>query len=470
VTLLVGTLALGLAAPALADPPANDLRTAPQAITLPAQVRATTSEATVDADEPFSDCGAIKNSVWYSFTASDSQALVVALDASGDMDAVVDVYQRVRSQLTPISCRRTNAKGAATLDVDTTAKADYLIRVAPLANSVAAGFLLRVVVPQSPATPPGTALPAAGLTGSVDPFSNPDNAYAARLTKGVTYRVNLVTTGPHCVRADLFAPGFYGRSAKLTIDCDQETVFTPPRSGVYSLRVKSPRASRTPRTYRVAIGRAGPDDSAPGIPLADDHRLRGSLHGSGLDALDLYRFTVDRRSDVRFRLTTTRDFNLVLLNASGGRLACGCGEPGTKEYVHRLRKGRYFLAVRALDGAGGGYVLSRLARVITRSRMLVQDRRDASFPPGSTVSLHLAVTPDVNGRATLVIERFDPLAGWLFYARRHPRNTDAVAFRPPFPGKWRVTGSYDGTRTSSPSDGGTATFQVLEPLAPTPPR
>src|SRR3954471_13177702 len=136
---LVGILALVLAAPALAAPPPNDLRTAPQPLTLPAQVRASTEEATIDADEPFSDCGTIKSSVWYSFTAGQTQALVLALDASGDMDAVIDVFQRVRSQLTPITCRRTNSRGAATLDLDTTAKIDYLIRVAPLSNSVAAG-------------------------------------------------------------------------------------------------------------------------------------------------------------------------------------------------------------------------------------------------------------------------------------------------------------------------------------------
>jgi hypothetical protein len=40
-----------------------------------------------------------------------------------------------------------------------------------------------------------------------------------------------------------------------------------------------------------------------------------------------------------------------------------------------------------------------------------------------------------------------------------------VAFRPPSVGRWRVTGDYDGTRTSSPSPGGTARFRVQEPLS-----
>jgi len=40
----------------------------------------------------------------------------------------------------------------------------------------------------------------------------------------------------------------------------------------------------------------------------------------------------------------------------------------------------------------------------------------------------------------------------------------AVSFRPPTVGRWRVTGAFDGTRTASPSDGGTATLLVTEPL------
>jgi hypothetical protein len=464
--MLVGLL--WLASPAAAAPPANDARTAAQALTLPALVRGTTVDATVDADEPSSGCAGIKDSVWYSFTAASSRELIVALDAAGDLDAVVEVFTRRRSQLSAVTCEQTNRNGTATLDVDEQAGTDYLIRVGALANSVDDRFTLRVVEPEAPARPPGTPLPARGTTGQVDRLSNPDNAYAARLTEGVTYRINLVTTGPRCTRLDLFAPGAYGRLAEATINCDDETVYTPPRSGVYSLRIQAPRGSRTPRSYRLRVGRAGPDDSAPGLELADDRRVRGSLHGAGLDALDLYRFTVPRRSDLTVRLRTTRDFDLKLLDGRGRRLGCECGEPGEKTLVRRLRRGSYFIAVQARDGAGGGYVLSRLASVITRATMLADGHRSETVAPGHTVALALRVTPPVGGRATLVIERHDPLAGWLFYAREHPRvQGDAATFpfRPPSVGRWRVTGAYDGTRSSSPSAGGTARFRVQEPLS-----
>jgi hypothetical protein len=73
----------------------------------------------------------------------------------------------------------------------------------------------------------------------------------------------------------------------------------------------------------------------------------------------------------------------------------------------------------------------------------------------------------VSGPASVLVERYDPLSGWLFYARHHARVTGTaatVAFQPPFVGHWRASGVYEGTRTTSPSEGGTARFTVLEPL------
>ena len=52
------------------------------------------------------------------------------------------------------------------------------------------------------------------------------------------------------------------------------------------------------------------------------------------------------------------------------------------------------------------------------------------------------------------VERYDPFAGWLFHVQYRPTvsGSDAtVTFRPPSVGRWRVTGSYDGTRKTSPS-------------------
>ena len=122
--------------------------------------------------------------------------------------------------------------------------------------------------------------------------------------------------------------------------------------------------------------------------------------------------------------------------------------------------------MRARDGDGGGYSLSRLARTITRSRMLVDGARSGAVPVGTSVALQLNVTQEVNGPATFTVERFDPLAGWLFDTRFTPRvrgGLASVSFRPPSVGRWRVSGEYLGTRTASASRGGTASFRVTEP-------
>jgi hypothetical protein len=459
---------LCFAAPAAAAPPPNDARTSPQDLgRLPALVSGTTVDATMEADEPIPACGAIKNSVWFSFSVSSDRDLLVALDAGGDMDAVVDLFARERSQLTPVDCRRTNRRGEATIDADAEAGTAYLVRVAALSNSVTDRFTLRVVLPDEPAQPPGARLPASGTSGKVDRFANPDDAWAIRMEEGRTYRINLVTVDRGRVQAALYAPGGFGGNPEEALRGDQHTVFTAPAAGVYTVHVQAPRASRAALRYRLRAGLAGRDDSAPGLMLADDRRVGGSLHGNELDALDLYRFTVARRSDVRVRLRTKRDFDLRLLTDGGRRMSASTGFAGTKELTRRLAPGRYFIAIRARDGARGRYALSRLSRVITHATTLVDGRRSTTAAPGETVQLSVRVTPTVTGEASLLVERHDPIAGWLFYSRHHPRvsgQAATVAFQPPFVGRWRVTGDYEGTRTSSPSSGGTAHFSVLEPL------
>jgi hypothetical protein len=467
VPLLLAAALLAGPRPAAAAPPPNDARASAQAVgALPATLRGTTVEATLEADEPFSSCGGPgKGSVWYSFGAAEARDMLVALDADGDMDAIVDVFLRERSQVTPVGCQPTNRRGEATVDLDAAARASYLVRVSPLANSVTTGFTLRVVAPDRPARPPGQALPVAGASGQVDRFANPDDAWAIAMTAGRTYRINYATPERGCPRAELNEPG--GGASVRSLRCDAQTVFTPPRSGRYTVFVRAPRASRARIAYRLGAGPARADDTAPGIELANDDRVGGSLRGAALDGLDLYRFSVARRSDLRVRLGTSHDFHLVLLGDGGQRLGCACGGAGDKQLDRRIAPGRYFIAVRARNADGGSYVLRRLARTITSSRTLADGERSATLPAGGSIQLGLAVTPAVDGRATLVVERFDPVAGWLYDSRRRPRVSGGratFAFRPPSVGRWRVTGSYDGTRRASPSAGGIAHFRVTEPV------
>ena len=88
------------------------------------------------------------------------RGILAALDAGGEMDASSRSSSASARRSTPVACEPTNRRGMATVDIDAARGADYLIRVAPLANSVTEGFSLRVVVPDQPAQPPGRALPA----------------------------------------------------------------------------------------------------------------------------------------------------------------------------------------------------------------------------------------------------------------------------------------------------------------------
>ena len=245
-TAVLTVLGVLVAQPASAAAPANDARTSPQALSLPATVAGTTVEATLEVDEPFSTCGrALKNSVWYSFTSTTSRSVILALDAAGDMDAAVDVFRRQRSQLTPVTCQLTNARGEATVDIDVAEDAAYLVRVAALTNSVTDRFSLLAVVPDRLASAPGPLLPAGGVARTIDRFANPDDAWSARLVRGRTYRVNFVTKGDGCASVSVHRPKTGFGSALLHRSCDAHAVFAATTSGRYSFHVEAPRATRS---------------------------------------------------------------------------------------------------------------------------------------------------------------------------------------------------------------------------------
>jgi len=473
--LMATVVTFGLLAPAaMAAPPANDDRANASPLTLPATVRGTTVDSTLEPGEPFSCAGPIGGSVWYSLSApSAARDLVLELDAAGDLDATVDVYRRDRSQLTSLTCAQTNRRGRLTLDFTQARGAALLIRVAPRENSANDAFTLRVVQPDAPERPPGRPLRASGASGSVDRIANPDDAYGVTMHAGTTYRVHLVSRR-RCVDASLFPPGtgsFPGGDAVRTFDCDAYFLFTPGpgRGGRYSVQVRAPRSVRGALPYHVAVARAGEDDTAPGLVLANDVPARGRLAGGGADVVDLYRFSVSRPSilDLRLRTGGSNPFNLQLVGAAGRRIACACGDFGSQGIRLRLRPGRYYAAVRARNGASGAYRVSRLTRTITKTRVLVDGKHSTEVTPGSTVDIGVLVTPGVDGPVTVDVERFDPLAGWQFFTRfrRTASGGNAtIPFTPPSVGRWRVRATYDGTRRAAPSGPGRASFVVAEPL------
>lgn len=183
--------------------------------------------------------------------------------------------------------------------------------------------------------------------------------------------------------------------------------------------------------------------------------MRGAVRSTGVDVLDLYRFDVVRRSDLDLRLgaASGKRFDLQLLTDRGRRLECACGGSGGAAIRTRLRAGRYFAVVRARSGAGR-YRLRRVSRTITR--VGVGFGRDV-VAPGRAVVLGVRVRPGVSGSVRVLLQRFDPLAGWQFLRSSRLQASGGSArlpFAPPAVGRYRARVDFLGTRTASPSESG----------------
>jgi len=453
-----------LPAPALAAPPANDQRAAAQPLALPAGVSGTTRDSTLEPDEPGS-CAELRGSVWYAIQPAAGRRLVARLAASGDLDAVVDVFQRTRSQLTPVECDVGNKRGQAEVSFRSPSKepASYLVRVGQRANSVPGSFRLDVFTPQPAPRPPGPQLPAGGVTRTVNDTTNASDAFSTVMRAGITYRIHRAQA-KGCTRLELFAPGttdFEDDSPVKTAGCGGYFLFTPAagEGGRYSLVVNAQQRRRNDQRYHLQVSRARQDDTSPGLPLANYQRARGSLRGSGVDVVDLYRFSIATKSQLRLRVSG--GFRLQLLRDNGARLGSGDGE-----FERRVSKGRYFVAVRALKTASGRYVLQRAARAVTRASITIDGKTSAQSAPGRAVRIAVHVKPGVAGPVRITIERFDPLAGWQFNRRLTAVASGggaSVAFTPPSEGRWRASAEYRGTRLAAPSDTGLARLLVASP-------
>ena len=467
---LAALLAAGLvsATGALAAPPANDTRASAQALQLGDRVSGTTVEATSDEDDA-SGCGPSNTpSVWYRLDATRDGRAIADLQASGDLDVVLDVYMLQRSQFSSLRCDRSDKRGRASTSWTIKRGRSYLIRVSQQPQSVEGNFTLTVDLGQPPASPPGRALPQGGGTGDVQQVFEPSNAWSTDLSEGVTYRINLSPKG--CVRLSIYGPGTrsFEERARRELRCGGYTLFTPGphESGRYSFLVEPGSSRRTPQSYRLEVARAGTDDTAPGLFVRNHTRLHGALNANGVDVVDLYRFDVVQSSitDLVLRGPGGADFDLVLVTAGGHRIRCACS-PESDENIHvRTPPGRYFAAVRARRHAAGRYRLTRASKTITHTKLHVSPRSGA---PGDAVNLRVGVAPRASGPVTIVVERFDPLTGYQFVRRFETRASGGFAsatFQPPSVGRYRARANFPGTRIAAGSKTGWVKFQVESPL------
>jgi hypothetical protein len=466
-----GPIAAGLAvfavvfaatgAAAATTAPVNDAQADAQVIhSLPAAISGTVVGATTEPGAPgsASTCGGTSASVWYSLRSTSAQRIAVDLDASGALEATVDVYHAVRSQLNSVVCERTDVKGKSSLSFNASKNGLYLIRVAAIEGSQLAPFTLEVFLPTPAVRPPGLPLPAAGVSGHVDPIQNVNAAYAVTLRAGVSYLINLANgSGGGCVDGRLYPPGTRsfeeGSPAVVHINCRGYRLFTPGpgQGGRYSFEVTPQQ--RGVKHFRLQVARADSSETAPGLALGNYAHGHGHLDGKGVHVLRLYRMDVTSHSNLTLRLQApaSADFNLQLRNVNGSVVECACGDSGSQTLQHQLEPGRYYAVVAVRDNSSGSFTLVRESRTITTTRLSFAA---TSATAGQGVGIAVKVAPGASGPVTVDVERFDPVFGWQFYRESHATASDGAAsvpFTPPAVGRWRAKASYGGSRTFSPS-------------------
>jgi hypothetical protein len=474
--LLLGALSFATAAgaeeaskPPAPPVPANDTLAGAQVIhSLPASLNGTTVGATTEANEVQSGCSTpTAGSVWYSLRVGGAHRVALQLAASGALDATVDVYHAVRSQLSSVACQQTEGEGKASLSFEASKNGLYEIRVAALVGSALAPFTLEVFQPTPAVSPPGAPLPAAGVSGQVDRIQNVNAAYSFLLHSGVSYIVNLTneTHGGACVSGALFGPGttsFGGEEeeqqsgALLRIQCGGYRLFTPGagQGGLYSLDVTPRFSHRGVQRFHLLIAPAGAGETTPGLALPNYGLERGHLDGRGVPVLRLYRMEVTTHSNLTLKLTAPEgaEFKLQLLNQNGNVIECDCEGSGSESLAHRLAPGTYYAVVAERNHTSGNFTLLRESRTITSTS--ISFTSGAKALAGQSLGISVKVTPAESGPVSVEIQRFDPVFGWQYYREEHVLAGVGIAtvpFTPPTVGMWRAEATYEGSRTASPS-------------------
>jgi hypothetical protein len=425
------------------DPPANDRSAAATRVRgLPATVSGTTVGARSEESDP-AQCGLSGGSVWYRLPGRQG-LVVLRLQTARNLDAVLVVVERSGARSGGIACRRTTARGAATVAFNARRGSAYHVVVGHPESAERGTFTLRVVAADAPERLARRALPARGVRASLNGLTNPNDLWRLALRPGVGYRIAFASSS--CAGLTLRRAG--RSAALLVLPCGGYRVFTPgpDGGGRYVLDVNAAASERT-QSYRLQVSPVQADDVGIGLPLRSHAVRRGALSPQSVDIIDVYHFDVERQSDVRLTLRGGEPFTLRLVTESGGRLGSGA------DVRRRLGPGRYVVGVSASPGTpGGSYGLALLVRDITSTTLVLAD---AELPRGTTLVLRPTVTPAAaGGRIELQIDRFDPFGGWQFFRLLRTSVGSSVGWTPPRAGTWRVRASFLGTQAASPSRSG----------------
>src|SRR4051794_7644191 len=353
IVLMASAAVVPAGAVALAQPPNDKRQDATRVSRLPAFLTGTTIDATA-AGADVNGCSEVAGSVWYRIDPGRTRRVVARLKANGDLEATLDVYERLRSDQSLITCDNSDVHGSAAVAFNARKGKSYLVRVGRRSGSAADAFSL-ALEGAGGVRLPGPPLRAGGISGTLDRVDRTAQAWSTRLETGRRYRVSVVHRGPGCVRASVYRAGVTPRPDRpplQAVGCKGYALFTP-RAGQgrrFSVLVRASGARGLQR-YRLRVAPATRDDSAPGVHIANYQRVRGALDPGGIDLVDLFRFDVTRRSVLFLHLRSRRGKpDLLLLDPFGKIIRCACDGTGS---LHKgLHPGRFFIAARARRSGG----------------------------------------------------------------------------------------------------------------------
>lgn len=429
-------------------------------------------------DAPTITCASVAGVTWYTVKAPRRGAMVARLAARGELDGALAVYRIVRSQRIPVLCAATNRHGRARLAWYAYSDGSYLIGVARRTGSAAGPFDLSVLAAEPAERPPGAALSSGVARSTINPVLDAYDAYAVQMQKGVTYRLNLTTPwSKGCIGYRLFhAPtsSFTHATAVAESECGGYSTFTPgiDGGGAYSIVVAANGGDPVEHAYRLEVGAASADDTAPGIKLQNGEYVTGTLSGRELDVVDMYRFGVPRTNQlttIELHQKANVGFDLYVLDETGRRVAAIHQGHGLQALRLHIPDGRYYAVLESRKGATGSYGLQIRVRDVTATSIAAGGTQYLESPPGIALPLTVQVQQASHGgRVVVEIDHFDPIARWHYAATIEGAVTASGVFStswvPPSVGHFRARARFLANPYSSFSESDYVRMHVIEPL------
>lgn len=450
---------------------------AKEVVNVPSTVSDTASGG-MRGDAPVPTCGTPTGVNWYTVRAPHRGAMVAKLVAHGELDGAVAVYRIVRSQRMPLLCVATNRHGRARVAWYAYTEGSYLIGVVRRQGSAVDTFALSVLASEPVESAPGQALPVKGVRSTINGVLDTMDAYSVPMVRGTTYRLNLTTPSSRgCIGYSIYrpnVPSFLHAQPVAALACGGYSEFTPglDGGGLYSVVVTTDRRDALDHSYRLEVGPAGIDDTAPGMKIENGQYMTGSLFGHGLDVLDMYRFGVPRDNELttlELRQKANVGFALHVMDETGRRVGAIREAHGLQSLRLHLPSGRYYAVVRSVDKSGGDYGLQLRVRDVTSTSISAGGTTFYEAPPNVAMPITVHVTQASHGGRVIVeFDHFDPIAGWHF-ATELTGNVDASGtystfWVPPNVGHFRARARFVANPYSSFSESGYVRMHVIEPL------